>query len=176
MRNLSKKVLAVLLSALMVFTALPFTALANAATDAEALQLKTAMEAYEGEMDGTIHTNMLPAYNAYIDANEAYDAYLYGAGTTAQLTAAKTALEAATAAMQVWTVPVFDAKAYHEGNEAKNAYSNVVYCTTTTNWSGTNGYNNSYTTIGSQKVKIAMPTNIVFVYDGKGDIYGPVLF
>ena len=179
MRSLSKKVLAIFLSALMVISTTPFvslTAYANAVTDADAIALKTAMESYEGMMDGTLYTNMLAAYNAYIDANEAYDAYVYGNGTTAQLTSAKTALETATSNMEVWSVPSFDAKAYHEGNEAKNAYSNVVYCTTTTNWSGSNGYNNSYTTIGSQKVKIAMPTNIVFAYDGKGDIYGPILF
>ncbi|MBR3149451.1 MAG: leucine-rich repeat protein, partial [Eubacterium sp.] len=136
---------------------------------------ETAIKAYKQKMDGTIYNNMTAPYNAFIDANEAYDAYTYGEGTAADLNSASAALVAAALNMKPWN-SAFDAKAYHEGNVADNGYSNVVYCSTGTSWNGSDAYNNLYTTIGSQNVKIAMPTNIVFAYDGVNDVYGPIVF
>ena len=171
MKKAMKKTLSVMLSLLMIVSFVPFTASA-----AETDGILAAMDAYEEKMDGTIYYDMLDAYNAYIDAREAYDAYCYGEGTAAQLDAATEALVDATADMSKWTVPKFQGTAYHCANPATNGYSNVVYCTLDTHFSGANTYDNSYISIAQQNVKIAMPREIVFCYDGINDVCGPVVF
>lgn len=80
----SKRFLAMLLSVLMVLTSLPiaaFTAFgaAAAAEDPAVTEVKTAMQKYEQKLDnGTVYTNMLVAYQAYVDCQKALDAYQYG--------------------------------------------------------------------------------------------------
>ena len=80
---------------------------------------------------------------------------------------------------EVSTMPsaqTFNATAYHEGNPATNAYSNVLYSSGDSSWSGSNSYNNSYIVIADQNMKIAMPRLIVMVYDGDHDAFSPVLY
>ena len=74
------------------------------------------------------------------------------------------------------SVQTFNAAAYHEGNVATNAYSNVLYCTTGTTWNGSNSFNGGAVEIGNKYNKIAMPTMIVLVYDGVHETYGPILY
>ena len=80
---------------------------------------------------------------------------------------------------EISTMPspqTFNATAYHEGNVATNAYSNVLYCTTGTTWNGVNSYNGGAIEIGNKYNKIALPAKIVLVYDGVHDTYGPILY
>lgn len=97
-----------LLSVLMVVTMLPTFALsASAATshkasDSAAIQLKSAITAYETKMNGTVYTNMKAAYDAYVAANKAYDAYVYG-DSNVTLSTYTTNLTNATNAMSAWS-------------------------------------------------------------------------
>ncbi|MBR1762907.1 MAG: hypothetical protein IJ731_06040, partial [Eubacterium sp.] len=74
MARISKKILSVLLCALLTICSMPFAALA----DDSLSNLEGAIDAYERKMDGTIYTNMTAAYDAYVEANKALDAYKYG--------------------------------------------------------------------------------------------------
>jgi hypothetical protein len=83
--GLSKKLISVILSILLVITAIPMTVFADIdgidgldGTDANSAKLLTAMNAYTDKMDGTVYTNMYAAYSAYLQASQAYDAYVYG--------------------------------------------------------------------------------------------------
>lgn len=101
-RKLSARVLSVFLAVLMLVTSLPAAALTAFAADTSVLV--TAMNNYKNAMNGTIKTNMLAAYDAYVDAQEILDAVTYG-GVTDQnkINNAASALTAATNAMTVWT-------------------------------------------------------------------------
>ncbi len=174
--KLSKKVISVLLSVILVVSSLPmfaFTALAEGGIDGispEYDALTAAMDAYEGKMDGTIYKNMSTAYAAYIAAQKVLDAYEFGGVTSVDLESATTTLTNATKNMSAWTVPAFDAKAYHynSSNVATGGYSNVVYASTTTNFSDATDKNWIQT-------KTALPNVIVFAYDGTNPVYGPVV-
>ena len=69
----------------------------------------------------------------------------------------------------------FDAAAYHQGAVATGAYSNLVYSPIwTTSWSGVGGADQAIA-IGRQDLKIAIPRNVVMVYDGTHDAYAPII-
>ena len=69
----------------------------------------------------------------------------------------------------------FDAAAYHQGAEAVGAYSNLVYSPIwTTSWSGVGGADQAIA-VGRQDLKIAIPRNVVMVYDGTHDVYAPII-
>lgn len=82
--KLSKRILSILLAALMVVTSIPLMAFAATidadvdAVDPAVQEVLDAMEKYEQKMDGTIYKNISAAYNAYVDAQKALDAYIYG--------------------------------------------------------------------------------------------------
>lgn len=82
--KLSKRILSILLAALMVVTSVPLMAFAATidadvdAVDPAVQEVLDAMEKYEQKMDGTIYKNISAAYNAYVDAQKALDAYIYG--------------------------------------------------------------------------------------------------
>ena len=161
MKKMTKKFLSLLLSALLIVSSLPlfaFTALAAGIDD-----LNNAITAYEDKMDGTVYTNMKAAYDEYIDALAAKDAYLYGGDTTVDLAAAASALTAASDAMNPWSRATFNADAYYYGNVATGGYANVVYCS-----------NASSNTLSSGKQNKAYMynyfyavNNIVVAYDGE---------
>ena len=123
-----KKVIACILSMLMVITSIPFVALA----DDDALNaVNSAISAYETKMDGTVYTNMEDAYTAYYNAVKARDAYVHGMRSDIDLAPLTAALNTKTAAMQAFTpsfttvVPSFhgdDLTAY-----AGTAYNNLLY-------------------------------------------------
>lgn len=102
--HLSKRVLSVLLAVLMVITSVPmmaFTAFADI-DDAVTGAIDDAMQVYELKMDGTVYTNMKAAYDAYLDAKEARDAFVYG-DIDVDLNAAAKKLQDATNAMTPWS-------------------------------------------------------------------------
>ncbi len=80
----SKRLIALVLSVLMIVTSLPLVAFAKSGSSAAekepaVVEVETAMTRYETELEkGVFYTNMLPAYQAYVDCQEALDAYLYG--------------------------------------------------------------------------------------------------
>lgn len=83
--KVSKRILSVLLAALMIITSVPITVFAfdvsadiDAAKDPAVIEVTDAMTAYEKKMDGKVYTNMSAAYNAYVDAQKAVDSYIYG--------------------------------------------------------------------------------------------------
>ncbi len=137
-KSLSKKILAMFLAVLMLVTAVPFTSFA--ATETELNDLNAAITAYENKMNGTVYTNMKSAYDAYIVAREAKDAYVYGNNKSADLAKATQELKAATEKMQNFAEPQiqFTAPVWPLENEDKrdnvslahysaDASKNVVY-------------------------------------------------
>lgn len=166
--KLSKKLLSALLAVMMVVTSIPMMAFSAFAADTDALE--SAMAAYETKMSGvTIYTNMSAAYNAYVDAQEALDAYKYG-NVNVDFAAKANALTAATKAMEPWTAPVFDAKAYHYKDEAEGGYSNVVY---TTGNSTTEATVLGEATDAGITAKLFVPQLIILAYDGKNEVSLP---
>lgn len=102
--RLSKRVLSVLLAVLMVITSVPmmaFTAFADI-DDAVTGAIDDAIQLYELKMDGKVYTNMKAAYDAYLDAKEARDAFVYG-DIDVDLNAAAKKLQDATNAMTPWS-------------------------------------------------------------------------
>ena len=70
--------------------------------------------------------------------------------------------------------PSFNAKAYHQGAETTGAYSNLVYSPIrTTSWSG-DGANDNFMNVGRISFKIAIPRDVVMVYDGVHEAYAPI--
>ncbi len=68
----------------------------------------------------------------------------------------------------------FDAQAYHQGAETTGAYSNLVYSPIgTTSWSG-NGVGDVAWGVGRIDFKVAIPRNVVMVYDGVHEAYAPI--
>jgi hypothetical protein len=182
MRKFSKKLIAVILSALMIFSSLPMVAFADidSVDSVDAIKTDSITEAMASFVTylnnvkaGKVYTNMSTAYEAYVDAYKAYDAYTYGGDTSVDLTTATTNLTTAISNMKEWTQPSFDAVAYHSGNGennvATNGYSNVVYASTTTNFSSQADKNYIYS-------KIAVPNVMVYAYDGVNAVYGPIVY
>ena len=97
MVKITKKLLSVLLCAVLAFASMPITAFADDSLD----NLESAIAAYERKMDGTIYTNMTAAYDAYVDANKALDAYKYG-GVNLDINSYTNNLNNKTNAMTQW--------------------------------------------------------------------------
>lgn len=171
--GLSRKVISVILAVLMVFTALPMTVFASVdnvdGTDEKSAALQEAITAYENKMDGTVYTNMYAAYKAYVDANEAYDAYVYGDDSSIDLATYTNALTTATANMTAWSSDFYaqatgsvswpgssDSSTYTQGT----AYDQVLYATeVTTKITETTQFNNCL-------VRFYYPATTVLLYDG----------
>ena len=99
--KLSKRILSIVLSALMVVTMLPtFAISASAATNSN---LESAISAYESKMDGTVYTNMKAAYDLYVQANYAKEALYFGDTSSYDANDIATKLTAATNAMTAWS-------------------------------------------------------------------------
>lgn len=194
MTKYSKKVLAVLLSVLMVISALPFSVISAYAADDAAIygDLDAAIAAYETKMDNmkidsTIYpyTNMTAAYNAYVTANKLRDAYKYGNVESAknQFASAAQTLNNATNAMQPWVytkpsnankIPSFPDTPVNDSatgmNQFKGRYAdNILY---TTNVTGTAKDNNNakgyvaYINTASFETAVYYPQTVVVLYDG----------
>ncbi|MBR4240831.1 MAG: hypothetical protein IKR97_01280, partial [Eubacterium sp.] len=93
----AKRIISVLLCVLLAGATLPISAAADDGVSA----LENAIAAYEQKMDGTIYTNMTAAYDAYLDANKALDAYKYG-GVNLNINTYADNLNSKTNAMSPW--------------------------------------------------------------------------
>ncbi|MBE6816484.1 MAG: hypothetical protein E7520_02130 [Ruminococcaceae bacterium] len=172
MRSSIKKTLAVILSVLMVMTTVPFASLtALAEDDAAITAYNSAVDAYASKMDGTVYTGMGTAYAAFVDANEAYDAYVYGQGTASALTSATNSLVTATNNMSAWTKSVANASVYSRDKTTtainNNYAKNILYAEKqdTLVDEGSNA---------NVRVQIQYGANNVLMYDGTNDILFPV--
>ena len=108
---------------------------------------------------GNVYTNMLPAYEAYINLCETKDAYEYGKDSSADLEAAASALSDAISDMSIWNVYTGTKEAKIVNSTATGAYSNILYCSATTDFTGGNS-------IGDLHYKIFIPHIVVMYYDG----------
>ena len=157
----------------MVFTAIPFVATAD--DDAAVTAYNDAVNAYVAKMDGTVYTNMGTAYAAYVDANEAYDAYVYGQGTATALTSATNALVTATGNLDndhKWTRSVAEAPVYSRDSDTRidvNCVKNVLYADRQDTLIDENSSNTK-----NVRVQIQYGQNNVLMYDGTNDILFPV--
>ena len=179
--NLGKRMFSILLSALMAITMIPSFAFNAYAEDANLTALNNAISAYETKMNGTLYTNMSAAYTAYVNANKARDAYVYG-GANIDLATVASSLTTATNNMSAWSahsgsVPVYLC------TEAVDYYSNVLYATAQgkDNQSFSSGYVEiGDTSWGAQRktyYKAAAPSTLVMYYNGNlNDLYFPVAF
>ena len=177
MKKSFKKVLSAVLAVLMVVSSVPVASIvASAATT----DIVAAMEAYEAKMNGTkIYTNMAAAYNAYVDANEAYDAYVFGYNTGVDLATATANLTSATNAMTEWTAYTGTARTSFSGdttgttfdgyvNNGVNYQANLLYAPQCTNYINT-------TTTGNVVVDFHISNEITMLYDGVTNPRIPVL-
>lgn len=165
--KLSKRLLSALLAVMMVVTSIPMMAFTAFADDTDAV--KRAMADYETTMNGTVYTNMLPAYNAYVDAQEALDAYNYGDASASVLTAAANELTAKTNAMQPWTASKANATVTmtNDSTAVPDEYAtNILFATAPSLTSTTNS--------GDVKITGALSNRAVFLYDGT-EIRMPVM-
>ena len=99
-------------------------------------------------------------------ADDAYDTYSKSLGA-ADLSAVLT---------QTNAINTFTAAAYHQNAEATGAYSNLVYSPAgTTSWSG-DGLGDTAWGVGRTDFKVAIPRNVVMVYDGVSghEPYAPI--
>lgn len=169
----TKRILALVLSLLMVLTSFPVVAFtAFGADDALVDEVKTAMTAYETKMQsGKVYTNMGAAYEAYVNCQKALDAYSYG-GVTNALSGKADALNSASNAMNEWSIS-FNAQAYHTTNVATDGYSNVVY-TTSSSSSDQTVFSGEANDAGIT-TKYAVPKAIVIAYDGENEASVPAV-
>ncbi|MBR1763296.1 MAG: hypothetical protein IJ731_08045, partial [Eubacterium sp.] len=97
MKKIIKRITAALLCAVLLISVMPISALADESLN----NLENAIKAYESKMDGTILLNMTEAYDAYVEANKALDAYKYG-GVNIDIESFTRNLTAKTNAMTPW--------------------------------------------------------------------------
>lgn len=179
MKKMSKRVLSLLLSILLVVTSIPMFAFASFAEDGEINEvditqpITDAMNAYETKMDGTVYINMANAYNAYVNAQKAKDAVKYG-DKTVDIDAVAASLTAATNEMAPYTEPV--ANATHASRDADGAINadyakNLLYAekqAVVADKTNTGGSNLKF------QVQIVQSPNTIALYDGTNDILLPV--
>lgn len=125
-KSKTKRILAIVLSVLMIMTSLPVVAFNAFAADTVE-DIETSMAAFEQKMkDGKILKNMAPAYEAYVNCQKALDAYKYG-GVANALEGKAAALDSAVAAIgEEWTAAT--ANATVESRDSTDAI-NSAYAT-----------------------------------------------
>ncbi len=173
--KLSKRILSVLLSALMVVTSIPlvtFTAFADEYEDLEA-----AMEAFDAKLaaEGVAYSNVGPAYEAYVNAQKAQDAYKYGGADKAVLTTALSSLNDAMGQMVDFkgytgtAIPTFPNSAAGDMDDyAGVAYNNVLYAPQAVSVTSPNKVGNVYH-------HMYYSNDAVLLYDGTNDTILPVM-
>ena len=123
-----------------------------------ASDLKDLMNDYEAIMNsGSVYTNMSAAYKAYVDANEAYDAAVYG-NNTAGISAAYSSLSTAIANMETWTPHTGTATATIGSTATNNNYNHLLYS------SGTAA--NASLGAGNLTGVVYVPSKVVMYYNG----------
>ena len=168
------KLLSVLLSFVLVLTSAPISAIpaitAFASDDSEAIaEVEDAMASFEALFDGsTAYTNMTAGYEAYVDAQEALDAYIYGSVSTA-LDGVADALNTAIANMEVWTAYLLEATEFTIGETttSEDDVVNLVYAnstvSTTTDYSS---YASLYSTSSNHGEFFPYYADTVIIYNG----------
>lgn len=146
--KLSKRILSVLLAALMVVTSLPLIAFAagtDAVTDPDVIAAQDAMEAFGDKLaaEGAAYGNVGPAYTAYVNVQKAIDSYYYGTADVSTLRNAVSALETASNKMTTFSGYSVDDSALSNnvwaGDSSANYgdyYKNVLWIN--------NGYNPTF--------------------------------
>lgn len=163
--KLSKRLLSMLLAVMMVVTSIPMMAFTVFADDTDAVT--EAMAEYKKAMDGTVYKNMTAAYNAYVDAQKALDAFKYG-DVSVDLAAKANALTTATNAMkqQVWTPVTASNPAAADGSYSSSSLtggdimSNVLYTYGVSDKAAYKNTSTDNTEFGAQYGAM------VFLYDG----------
>ncbi|MBR1763310.1 MAG: hypothetical protein IJ731_08115, partial [Eubacterium sp.] len=174
MKKMSKKITSVILAVLLAITSFPFVALADDAT----ARIDDAILYYEQAMDGRIRVNMTAAYDAYVEANKARDAYKYG-NVDVDLDAYADTLNAAVDNMTEWSyngitsvTPYFGDDSGDNSAYANNGVGNILY------WgSPLEGDGAKYTsgTIANVEIELWYPANTVLLLDGKKTPAMPVM-
>ena len=122
--KLTKKLVAIVLAALMAVSMMPLTAFADDLSD-----LKGAMTTYESMMaNSNVYKNMKNAYDAYVTACS-----VYYSGDAASAATAKANLVAATNAMTVWSQATTNTYATNDDNKV---YSDDSYNHNSDYWYG----------------------------------------
>ena len=168
MKKTLKRIFAVLLCALIAIGTMPFAALADEATAG----IEQAISNYEQSMDGKIKTNMTAAYDAYVEANKALDAYRYG-DAQVDLNAYANSLNSAVNAMAEWSyngitsvTPSFSADSGNTSNYAAQGVANILYWSTPVV---------TATTVANVVVELWYPSSTVLLLDGKHTPAMPVV-
>ena len=180
MKKTTKRLLACILSILLLVTSIPFSALAN---DADYNTLVSAIQEYEAKMNGTVYKNMKAAYNKYIAAKEVAYAYNYGGNTALDCKTAADELSAATAAMTAWTGVSVDSFPFNYGGAVPSEFSkNVIYATTPGSFGNYDVIVKAAgVTYSSTMYRFLLPKNAVLLYSGndeesdKDDIILPIM-
>ena len=179
--KLSKKLLSLFLAVMMIVTSVPIISLSasGATEDAAVTEVRTAMKELETKLAtaGTF-TNVTPAYQAYVDCQEAIDAYTYG-GEADALNGVADALRAAIANIGDFTgveiteyVPTFpnsansDMVEYHE-----KGYNNILFSPTAT----VQFDEACVSSGGGVSSKLYHSPNTIVLYDGVNEIQIPVM-
>lgn len=185
--KLSKRILSVVLAALMVVTSVPlmaFSAFADvsssnlnvSALDSYAKDLYDAMGEFEDKLqEDVIYADATTAYAKYVAAQEAFDAYVYGTVDKSVAETAASELRAAMDAMTVYTgkmtanvVPTFANSTEDQMREyAGTGFSNILYYPQATEL-GNN-------TVAAVRCNIVYSANPVLLYDGQTDVKMPVM-
>lgn len=139
---------------------------------------ETAFTNFENKINGTLYTNIKPAYDAYVNARKVYDAYYYGNDIAlTNISDALLELEAQTAKLTTeWQSPTGTAVPLFEGGSVTKteAYSNLLYSNKINDRQNTEAnagkYDKTYVynRIGYNQT--------VMLYDGKNQPKMPVVF
>lgn len=166
MKKVTKRLIACILSALLLITSIPFTALAN---EDDYNALVGAINEYETKMNGTVYANMKNAYDKYITAKETKYAYNYGGNTSVNCRAAADNLAAATAAMTAWTGVSVDSQQFNYGGVVPSEFSkNVIYATTPGSFGNYDVIIKAAgITYSSTMYRFLLPKNAVLLYSGR---------
>lgn len=182
--KLSKRLLSVLLAALMVVTSVPlmaFNVFADSETDANVdpnvQAAQTAMDGFEALLSesGKAYKNVEPAYNAYVGVQKAMDAYVYGTASASSLNDAVAALTTAQSQIEEFTgytgnaVPTFEHSTVDDmAGYAGTGYNNVLYTVPATEIA-------SSTDNDGIRLGVTYSNDTVLLYDGINDAKMPVM-
>lgn len=186
----SKKILSVILAVLMVVTSIPvigfaaFAAGRNSLSDPAVIEVQSAMDELYTKLStaGQSFTNVVPAYEAYVECQKAIDSYVYG-GEDNALDGKADALKDAIAAIGIFTgvsanaIPSFETD--YEGSKYDTYQTdkygvsnrNILYTTTTTqsNKAEAKAYNLSAGNDGNVYHRVYYPAETTVLYDGSAN-------
>ncbi len=183
----TKRLLALLLTLVMLLSAMPMTALAadgvRTIDNVSTTELETAIANYKNAMDGTIYRYMQDAYDKYCYAVRVLDATKYGSlNNQSTINTAKNNLNTATATMttNVWGTKT-DNTGFKADGSSKFKYGNVTrqpsysdsnnilwaYDNTTSSFNWSQGGKITYSRAGTYSAYFSYyyPTDIVLMYD-----------